>query len=105
VRQHTISNSDYSVSQSVLAYQSRCDNGSNEDVLATPLTCPKAPSHSKISTPASRPRTKWEPEDDTRLVDIKNSRYSWKEIYAAFPHRTPGTIHVRCSTKLKSRLS
>jgi hypothetical protein len=84
-----------------------CDDGSNEDVLASPLTRPKAPSsHSKISTLASRFRTKvgWTPEDDTRLVNMRNSGRSWKEIYAAFPHRTPGTIHVRCSTKLKSRL-
>jgi hypothetical protein len=80
-----------------------CDD---EDVPTTPTTCPKAP-YSKASTRASRPRTRvgWKPEDDTRLVDMKNCGRSWKEIYAAFPDRTPGTIHVRCSTKLKSRLA
>jgi hypothetical protein len=35
---------------------------------------------------------------------MKKSGCSWKEIYAAFPDRTPGTIHVRCSTRLKTVL-
>jgi hypothetical protein len=78
----------------------------NEDLPATPMTCPKAP-YSKVSTSTSRPRTrvKWTPEDDTKLVDMKKRRCSSKEINAAFPDRTPGTIQVRCSTKLKSRLA
>ena len=63
--------------------------------------------YSKVSIPASQPRTRvgWKEEDDTRLIDMKKSGRSWKEIYAAFPDRTPGTIHVRCSTKLKGRLA
>jgi hypothetical protein len=75
-------------------------------VPTTPTARPMAPS-SKVSTPTSRPRTraKWMPEDDTKLVDMKKSGCSWKEINAAFPDRTPGTIQVRCSTKLKSRLA
>jgi hypothetical protein len=80
-----------------------CDN---EDVPTTPTTCYKAPS-SKVSTPTSRPRTrvKWTLEDDTKLVGMKKRGCSWKEINAAFPDRTLGTIQVRCSTKLKSRLA
>ena len=79
-----------------------CDE---EDVPTTPMTCPNAP-YSKVSTQESRPRTRvgWKAEDDTRLVDMKRSGCSWKEIYAAFPDRTPGTIHVRCSTRLKTVL-
>jgi hypothetical protein len=82
-----------------------CEDDSNKNMPATPLTRLKAP-YSQIS-PASRPRKRvgWAQEDDTRLVDMKNRGCSWKEIYAAFPERTPGTIHVRCSTKLKSRLA
>jgi hypothetical protein len=71
-----------------------------------PTTRSKAP-YSKVPSPASRPRTRaeWGPEEETRLVNMKRSGCSWKEIYAAFPDRTPGTLHVRCSTKLKSRLA
>jgi hypothetical protein len=80
-----------------------CDE---EDAPTTPMTRSTAP-YSKVSSLTSRRRTRvgWEPEDDTRLVDVKKGGCSWKEIYAAFPDRTPGTIHVRCSTKLKSRLA
>lgn len=50
-----------------------CDNCSNVDLSVTPTRRLKAP-YFKASTPASRPRTKvaWMPEDDTRLVDLKN---------------------------------
>jgi hypothetical protein len=77
-----------------------------EDAPTTPTTRSNAP-YSKVSPPATRPRTRvaWEPEDDTRLVDMKKGGCSWKEIYAAFPDRTPQTLHVRCSTKLRSRLA
>jgi hypothetical protein len=80
--------------------------GSDVDMSATPTTRLRAP-YFKVSTLASRAQTKvgWKPEDDTRLVNMKNGGCSWKEIYTAFPDRTPGTIHVRCSTKLKSRLA
>jgi hypothetical protein len=78
----------------------------DKDVPTTPATRPKAP-YPKVSTATSRPRTRvgWKEEDDTRLVDMKRSGCSWKEIYAALPDRTPGTIQVRWSTKLKSRLA
>jgi hypothetical protein len=79
-----------------------CDE---ENAPTTPTTRSKAP-YSKVTSPVSRPRTRvgWKPVDDTRLVDMKKGGCSWKEIYAGFPDRTPETIHVRCSTKLKSRL-
>ena len=79
---------------------------SDKDVLVSPLMHCKAPAHSKISTPATRPRTKvaWTAVDDTRLVEMKKGGSSWTEIFAEFPKRTPGTIQVRCSTTLKSRL-
>jgi hypothetical protein len=80
-----------------------CDD---EDVSATPTMRSRAPA-CNVSTSTSRPRTraKWTPEDDTKLIDMKKSGCSWKEINAAFPDRTPGTIQVRCSTKLKRRLA
>jgi hypothetical protein len=75
--------------------------------VPTMRTTRRKTSYSKVSIPASQPRIRvgWKEEDDTRLVDMKKSGRSWKEIYAAFPDRTPGTIHVRCSTKLKGRLA
>jgi hypothetical protein len=78
-----------------------------EEVDITQSTSEEDNEEKEEEDDASRPRTKvaWEPEDDTRLVDMKKGGRSWKEIYAAFPDRTPGTIHVRCSTKLKSRLA
>jgi hypothetical protein len=71
-----------------------------------PTTRPKSP-YSKVSNPVSRllKKVKGEPEDETMSVDMKNDGCSWKEIYAAFPDRTPQTLHVRCSTKLRSRLA
>jgi hypothetical protein len=86
--------------------QPRIETYDDKDVPTMRTTRRKAP-YSKVSPPAPRPRTRvaWEPEDDMRLVDMKKGGCSWKEIYAAFPDRTPGTIHVRCSTKLKSRLA
>ena len=74
-----------------------CDK---EDALTIPLTRSKVP-YSKVSTRASQPRTRvgWKPEDDTRLVDMKKSGCPWKDIYAAFPDKTPGTIHVLQSSK------
>jgi hypothetical protein len=80
-----------------------CDD---EDVPTTPKTRSKAP-YPKVSTRTSRPRTrvKWMPEEDTKLVNMKKRGCSWKEINAAFPDRTLGTIQVRCSTSLKSRLA
>jgi hypothetical protein len=104
MRQCIIWRSNCRVCQSSLAYRLRtCDN---KDGPTTPTTRPNTPP-SKASTLTSRPRTrvKWMPEDDTKLVDMKKSGRSWKEINAAFPGRTPGTIQVQCSTKLKSRLA
>ena len=80
-----------------------CDE---EDVPIIPTTRLKAPSP-QVSTLTSRLRirVKWMPEDDAKLVDMKKRGCSWKDIYAAFPDKTPGTIQVRCSTKLKSHLA
>lgn len=95
----------------IVEFKARCrtvteNKGRDGDMPAMPLTRLKDP-YSGISIPASRPQTKvkWTQEDDTRLVDTKNRGCLWKEIYTAFPDRSPGKIHVRCSTKLKSRLA
>ena len=62
---------------------------------------------SQVSSLASRPRTRlrWKAEEDIRLVNMRKSGCSWEEIYAAFPHRTRPTLHVRCSTTLKGRIA
>jgi len=80
-----------------------CDG---EDAPTTRTRRPTS-SRTKVSTLASRSRTrvKWTLVDDLKLVDMKKSGCSWKEINAAFPDRSPGTIQVRCSTQLKSCLT
>jgi hypothetical protein len=77
-----------------------------EGNASTPPKPSEAP-HSSISSTASRPRINggWKEEEDKTLVDMKRSGCSWKAIFAALPHRTPGSIQVRWSTKLKSRLA
>lgn len=91
-------------------FEERCQTQlkakNKEDAPWRPLTRYMAP-NAQVFSPASRPRTRvrWKPEDDTRLVDMRKSGFSWKQIYAAFPDRTRGTLQVRCSTALKSRLA
>jgi hypothetical protein len=78
-----------------------------QDMPPTPIARHQVPSQSKICTLPLGPRTRlgWIPEDDRRLIDMKKNGCMWKEIHAAFPGRTLGTIQVRCSTKLKSRIT
>lgn len=86
--------------------QAQLEAKNKDDAPWKPVTSYMAP-NSQVSSPASRPRTRvrWKPEDDTRLVDMKKGGCSWEEICDAFPCRTPGTLQVRCSTVLKSRLT
>jgi hypothetical protein len=60
--------------------------------------------HSRIYPTALRPQIKrapWTAEEDVKVLEIRENGASWKEIHAALPHRTQGTIQVRYSTKLK----
>lgn len=57
--------------------------------------------------PAARPRgpkLKFTPEDDAKLVDLKeNKSLTWKQIADFFPGRSSGTLQVRYCTKLKAK--
>ena len=57
--------------------------------------------------PAARPKgpkLKFTPEEDAKLVDLKeNKNMTWKQIADFFPGRTSGTLQVRYCTKLKAK--
>jgi hypothetical protein len=83
-----------------------------EDPNAVMLSPPSggAPSvvgHPGMPEPALRPRgpkLKFTPEDDQKLVDLKeNKNLTWKQIAEFFPGRSSGTLQVRYCTKLKAK--
>jgi hypothetical protein len=50
------------------------------------------------------PKLKFTPEDDTLLVDLKETKnLTWKQIADFFPGRSSGTLQVRYCTKLKAK--
>ncbi|KAI9726120.1 MAG: hypothetical protein M1834_009417 [Cirrosporium novae-zelandiae] len=50
------------------------------------------------------PKLKFTPEDDQKLVDLKeNKNLTWKQIADFFPGRSSGTLQVRYCTKLKAK--
>lgn len=57
--------------------------------------------------PAARPKgpkLKFTPEDDTLLVELKETtNMTWKQIADFFPGRSSGTLQVRYCTKLKAK--
>lgn len=57
--------------------------------------------------PAPRPRgpkLKFTPEDDQKLVELKEKKnLTWKQIADFFPGRSSGTLQVRYCTKLKAK--
>lgn len=57
--------------------------------------------------PAPRPggpKLKFTPDDDTLLVQLKETKdLTWKQIADFFPGRSSGTLQVRYCTKLKSK--
>jgi hypothetical protein len=64
-----------------------------------------ATEHSKIHQAPLKPkksRVSWV-EDDIKLAQMWNEGRSWEYIFAELPHRSEGSIRVRCSTKLKRR--
>lgn len=60
-----------------------------------------------MPAPAARPKgpkLKFTPEEDAKLVDLKeNKNMTWKQIADFFPGRTSGTLQVRYCTKLKAK--
>ncbi|KAL9115681.1 MAG: hypothetical protein Q9227_000049 [Pyrenula ochraceoflavens] len=63
--------------------------------------------HEGMPEPAARPKgpkLKFTPEEDAKLVDLKeNKNMTWKQIADFFPGRTSGTLQVRYCTKLKAK--
>jgi hypothetical protein len=68
---------------------------------------PSVVGHPGMPEPALRPRgpkLKFTPEDDQKLVDLKeNKNLTWKQIAEFFPGRSSGTLQVRYCTKLKAK--
>jgi hypothetical protein len=79
-------------------------NGSNEETPVEAATFHNAMTYSKVHLAASQSRLKrvrWTPEEDAKIVWMREDGCSWEEIHAALPHQTQGTIQVHYSTKLK----
>jgi len=65
-----------------------------------------AAAHSKIHQAPSKPKKSkvpWTEEEDIKLLQMWNESRSWEYIFAELPHRSEGSIRVRCSTKFKKR--
>lgn len=51
----------------------------------------------------AKKRTRWEPEEDDKIIRMKETQgLSWEAIADAIPRRTAGAIQVHYSTKLKT---
>jgi hypothetical protein len=64
-----------------------------------------AAAHSQIHQAPLKPKkskVSWI-EDDIKLAQMWNEGRSWEYIFAELPHRSEGSIRVRCSTKFKKR--
>jgi len=64
-----------------------------------------AAEHSQIHQAPFKPKrskVSWV-EDDIKLAQMWNEGRSWEYIFAELPHRSEGSIRVRCSTKFKKR--
>jgi hypothetical protein len=60
---------------------------------------------SKPAPKPSRPKSKFTPEDDELLVNLKeNQSLTWKQIAEFFPGRSSGTLQVRYCNKLKVKI-
>lgn len=78
--------------------------GPRQEVSAEPTARGKTSPHCKVHTaasPSQKKRTPWTPEEDVKLLKMKEEGRSWEDIHAALSHRSKGSIQVRYSTKLK----
>ena len=63
-----------------------------------------AAAYSQIHQAPLKPKkNKWTEAEDIKLAQMWNEGHLWEYIFAALPHRSKGTIRVRCSTKFKKR--
>lgn len=78
-----------------------------EDPSLQAIGAPSVVGMAGMPEPAARPRgpkLKFTPEDDQKLVDLKeNKALTWKQIADFFPGRSSGTLQVRYCTKLKAK--
>ncbi|KAH6680751.1 hypothetical protein B0J14DRAFT_272522 [Halenospora varia] len=81
----------------------------NSQLISSPTAggAPSVVGNPGMPEPAPRPRgpkLKFTPEDDQKLVDLKeNKNLTWKQIAEFFPGRSSGTLQVRYCTKLKAK--
>ncbi|CAG8956390.1 hypothetical protein HYFRA_00003773 [Hymenoscyphus fraxineus] len=87
--------------------RARGDEHSSSMLSPPPGGAPSMVGHPDMPEPAQRPRgpkLKFTPEDDQKLVDLKeNKNLTWKQIAEFFPGRSSGTLQVRYCTKLKAK--
>ncbi|RDL39690.1 Hypothetical protein BP5553_04030 [Venustampulla echinocandica] len=87
--------------------RSRSDDPSSSMLSPPSGGAPSVVGHPGMPDPAPRPRgpkLKFTPEDDQKLVDLKeNKNLTWKQIAEFFPGRSSGTLQVRYCTKLKAK--
>lgn len=79
---------------------------SSKEAPAKASTHHDTTAHSKIHRVLSKPkknRVPWTEEEDAKLLRMWNKGRSWEYIFAELPHRSEGSIRVRCSTKFKRR--
>jgi hypothetical protein len=79
---------------------------SNKETSEEAATPPTTIAHSKVwpaTLQSKRKGVSWRPEENETIHKMKGEGYSWEEIHAALPHRTPGAIQVQYSTKLKKQ--
>lgn len=78
-----------------------------EEASMQSIGAPSVVGMAGMPEPAARPRgpkLKFTPEDDQKLVDLKeNKSLTWKQIADFFPGRSSGTLQVRYCTKLKAK--
>jgi hypothetical protein len=82
------------------------DTCASKKALAEVPAYHEAATYSKIHQvllQTKKSRVKWTPEEDAMLLQMRNDGCSWEDISAALPDRSPRTIRVRCTTKLKGQ--
>jgi hypothetical protein len=71
---------------------------SSRGVASKPLIRPKIATQLQ----SQKKRVQWTPEEDAKVLEMKEDGCSWKEISDELPFRNLGAIQVRYNTKRSS---